>query len=159
MHTLRASTLIHAPIDRCFALSTHLTLVAQTLGMETASTGMVQLDDRVAWRGWKFGLPQRHLSHISAYQRPTYFQDTQQEGRFAFFQHDHWLRETEQGTLLEDEVRFSLPFGAPGRIIARLVLEPHIRRLVRERYALLKSVAESDAWRTYLPTDSRHLTL
>lgn len=154
MITLRDSTLIHAPIDRCFLLSTRLELVAITLKMKTPSTGFVQLDDRIQWRGWKFGLPQKHLTHISAYQRPTYFQDTQEAGRFAFFQHDHWLRETPDGTLLEDEVRFRLPFGPLGRIVAKLILEPHIRGLVRQRYALLKGIAESDQWKQYLPPET-----
>lgn len=150
MFLLRDQVLIHAPIERCFLLSTHLELVAQTLKMRTTSHGMVRLDDRVQWRGWKFGLPQKHLSHISAYTRPTYFQDTQEKGRFAHFQHDHWLWETKQGTMLEDEVRFQLSFGVAGKVIAKLILEPHIRRLVRHRFMLLKSVAESEEWRRYL---------
>lgn len=150
MFLLRDQILIHAPIERCFLLSTHLELVARTLKMRTTSNGMVMLNDRVQWKGWKFGLPQKHLSHISAYKRPTYFQDTQEKGRFAFFQHDHWLWETKQGTMLEDEVRFRLSFGIAGKLIAKMIVEPHIRRLVRERFMLLKSVAESEEWRSYI---------
>ena len=51
---------------------------------------------------------------------------------------------------LEDEVRFELPFGLPGRLVGRTVLVPHVRRLVRERFAMLKELAEGEAWRTYV---------
>ena len=79
------------------------------------------MGDRVTWRGWKFFLPQVHHTLITGYLYPTFFQDTQERGRFARFQHDHHLTETPSGTLLEDEVRFALPFGPLGRVVARLI--------------------------------------
>lgn len=52
---------------------------------------------------------------------------------------------------LDDEIRFSLPLGVFGWLAGRLILAPHIRRLMRRRFRLLKCVAESEAWREYLP--------
>ena len=41
-------------------------------------------------------------------------------------------------TVLEDVVRFALPFGPLGRIASKLLLAPHIRRLVHVRYGILR---------------------
>jgi ligand-binding SRPBCC domain-containing protein len=152
-HILRDSIHIAAPIDRCFLLSTHIDIVRQTLDLTPIAgrtTGHVVLGDRVTWRGWKFFLPQVHHTLITACNQPTFFQDTQEKGRFAHFQHDHHLTQTPQGTLLEDEVRFTLPFGPAGRLVAHLILIPHIRTLLRRRFTLLKSLAETEAWRQVL---------
>lgn len=154
MHTLRATTEIDAPIDRVFLLSTHIETVRQTLALTPVSgrtTGHVVAGDRVIWRGWKFGLPQAHHTLITAYTFPTFFQDTQERGRFAHFQHDHHFTPTPTGTRLHDEVRFALPFGPLGAIVARLILIPHIEGLLAKRFALLKHLAETEAWRAILP--------
>jgi ligand-binding SRPBCC domain-containing protein len=153
MPTLRATTLIAAPIDRIFLLSTHIDTVRQTLALtpvEGRTTGHVVLNDRVVWRGWKFFLPQVHHTLITGYTFPTFFQDTQEKGRFASFQHDHHFTETPTGTRLDDEVRFTLPFGFLGATVARLILIPHIEGLLSKRFALLKHLAETEAWRTIL---------
>jgi ligand-binding SRPBCC domain-containing protein len=72
-------------------------------------------------------------------------------GRFKRFQHDHFFTEIGGRTLLNDKVRFSLPFGWMTKPVARLVVMPHISRLLRQRLELLKRVAESEEWKEYLP--------
>jgi len=177
--TVQESVLIHAPIDRLFQLSTHLALVQQTLGMKPIDTGApsgitnghVVANSRVVWRGWKFGLPTQHHSLITAFILPhehvasvghpeitaeAFFQDTQERGRFAFFQHDHHFSEFtdrvsgELNTELRDEVHFTLPFGPPGQVAAILLLKPYIRRKCRKRFALLKELAEGEGWRQFV---------
>jgi len=175
MTTVRESTLIHAPIGRLFQLSTHLALVQETLGMKPIDTGVaygitsgnIVANSRVVWRGWKFGLPTQHHTLITGYEPPhptttanhtaeAFFQDTQERGRFAFFQHDHHFYESPNATTktpvteLSDEVRFTLPFGPLGALVARVILAPYIRTLCRQRFARLKSLAESEAWRPFV---------
>ena len=157
---IRDNTLIAAPIERCFLLSTSIDLVQRTLGMRPSATeskkfsGMIEAGDQLVWRGWKFGLPAMHETLITAYDRPRHFQDTMGRGRFARFQHDHWFRAGESATgevtVLEDQVRFALPLGWAGAIVGRWIMVPYIRRLVRQRFALLKQVAESEEWRQYV---------
>lgn len=152
-HVLHASTSIAAPIDRVFLLSTHIETVRATLGLRPVAgrtSGHVVLGDRVTWRGWKFLLPQVHHTLITGYRYPTFFQDTQERGRFAFFQHDHHFTESGGVTRLQDEVRFRLPFGALGRLVSRLILVPHIDGLLRNRFLLLKRLAETEEWRGIL---------
>ena len=138
MFLVRESVLIHAPIERVFHLSTRIELVRETLGMNLVggvTTGHIAAGSRVVWRGWKFGLPTEHHTLITAFIPPhehllrvdhhaitteAFFQDTQERGRFAFFQHDHHFYESNDPatgapiTELSEEVRFSLPFGVLG---------------------------------------------
>jgi ligand-binding SRPBCC domain-containing protein len=156
MFIVKDSIHINAPIERCFLLSTSIALVERTLRMQPVAgktVGLVVQDDRVIWRGWKFGLPQIHESLITRYERPVFFQDTMRRGRFKEFQHDHQFDDVDDHTLLTDKVRFSLPFGRLGKLVARRVLVPHISRLLQERMLLLKHVAESEEWRQYLAAE------
>lgn len=145
--------LVRAPMERCFALSTNIALVQKELGMRPVAgrtTGCVQGGDTVHWKGWQLGFSNFHVSLISAFDPPFFFQDRMLRGRFRSFEHDHRFREAEGGVLLEDELRFTMPLGWPGALVGKVVLVPHIRRLMRERFAMLKAIAESEAWRDYV---------
>jgi hypothetical protein len=154
MFQVKDSIQINAPADRCFLLSTSIPLVARTIGLqptEGRTTGLALMDDRILWRGWKFGLPALHETLITAYQRPTFFQDTMGSGRFRSFQHDHHFEPVAGRTLLHDEIRFTMLFGPLGRLVARAVVIPHIAGLLSSRLHLIKRLAEGEEWRQYLP--------
>jgi ligand-binding SRPBCC domain-containing protein len=163
---VRESITIKAPIGRCFALSTRVELVQRTLGMKLidsgvddgVASGFIQANSRVIWRGWKFGLPTSHHTLITAFEAPhpgpageivAMFEDSQERGRFASFRHEHFLREVNGFTELEDRVHFALPFGPLGWVVAKLVLEPHIRKLARQRFRMIKELAEGEGWREW----------
>lgn len=151
---VRYETLVRAPIERCFALSTHLAIVEITLAMRPVSgrlTGSVAGGDTVRWHGWKWGLPHVHESLIEAFEPPVFFRDRMIAGRFAAFEHDHQFKEQADGfVLLRDEVRFSMRWGAAGLMVGRGIVLPHVRKLMRERFALIRRLAESDEWRGYV---------
>jgi ligand-binding SRPBCC domain-containing protein len=153
MFTISDSIHINAPIERCFQLSTNIALTGRTLGMrpiEGKTDGMIAEGDSLIWAGWKFGFPQMHESLITGFERPVYFQDTMGRGRFSRFQYDHHLVEIDGHTLLNDKLRFSLPFGLPGRLVARYIVVPYLCRVLRRRMLLLKRLAETQEWRRYL---------
>lgn len=157
---------IHAPLERCFALSTRVELVQKTLGMRLAggvTEGHVAANSRVVWRGWKFGLPTQHHTLITAYEAPhttpdgmrlAMFEDSQERGRFARFWHRHHLRESGGVTELEDEIHFSLPFGVLGALVAELLLAPHVQKLAVQRFAMIKELAEGDGWRDWVSAET-----
>jgi ligand-binding SRPBCC domain-containing protein len=154
MFVIKDNIHINAPIERCFLLSTNIDLVARSIHMKAVgskTSGLVTAGDHVEWRGWKFGLPQRHESVITQYDVPTFFQDVMASGRFRSFRHDHEFTEMDGRTLLKDIVRFSLPFGPAGKLVGKYILIPHIRNLIHKRFALIKHIAESEEWRKYLP--------
>lgn len=151
---IRDETTACAPIERCFALSTHLAVVEMTLAMRPVSgrvEGAVAGGDTVLWRGWKWGLPHAHESLIEAFDPPRFFRDRMLSGRFAAFEHDHRFTVQEDGLVrLRDEVRFRMRWGGTGLMIGRTFVAPHIRKLLRERFALIKRLAEGEEWRHYV---------
>ncbi len=152
--TLIADMLIHAPIERCFALSCSIKLVHEELGMDAVegrTSGLVQPGDTIRWEGWQLGMRHFHVSYISGFKRPVFLQDTMVAGRFRSFQHDHSLRELAGGiTELHDELRFALPYGILGKLVARYIMVPHILRLMHDRFHRIRRITETDAWRRYL---------
>ncbi len=178
IETVHDTALVNAPLDRLWALSTRVELVRKTLGMNIVGgvrSGYVESGSRVIWKGWKFGLPTEHHTLITGYAAPqkveaaemqqlhaeapgqlvAWFQDSQEQGRFASFHHDHWLRQRtdavgEVCTVLEDEVHFALPFGPLGDLAARVVMVPYVQRLVKQRFASLKALAEGEGWKQWV---------
>lgn len=179
VEVVQDTVLINAPLERLWALSTRVELVRKTLGMNIAggvTSGHVRAGSRVIWKGWKFGLPTEHHTLITGYAAPqkamdgadtpdlraevpgqlaAWFQDSQEQGRFADFRHDHWLRQRtdatgQVSTVLEDEVHFSLPFGPLGDVVAHLVMLPYVQRLVKRRFASLKILAEGEGWKQWV---------
>jgi ligand-binding SRPBCC domain-containing protein len=152
--TLRDEVLVRAPMERVFLLSTSIAIVQEELRMKPVAgrtSGFVIGGDRVLWRGWKFGLPQFHQSLITAWDRNRFFQDTMIAGRFKTFQHDHAFEQVDLETVrLSDELRFSMPLGWAGALVGRLVLVPHIRKLMKRRFALIKQISETERWRRYI---------
>ena len=173
------TTTIRAPLERCFALSTRIELVQRTLGMRLVDSGVaggvtrghITANSRVVWRGWKFGLLTKHHTLITTFDPPheyrlpprtdtsdtpitfkaACFVDSQERGRFASFQHEHNFRQEDgKDTLLLDRVTFSLPFGPLGRLAAKFIVAPHIRKQARQRFAMIKQLAEGEGWREWL---------
>jgi ligand-binding SRPBCC domain-containing protein len=155
--TLRDEIVVHAPSERCFLLSTSVEIVERELGMHPVAgrtSGLVKEGDTVRWEGWQLGLPQFHESRIEEFRPPSFFRDRMIAGRFASFEHDHSFTDRGDGTvLLWDVLRFTMRWGWAGELIGRSMLVPHIRKLMRRRFALLKRIAESEEWRRYLPDD------
>lgn len=159
MTVLEETTLIHAPIERCFDLSRsidlHLRSTARTGEQAIAgvTSGLISLGEEVTWRARHFGVWQTITSRITAFDRPAHFQDRMVRGAFRFFEHDHYFTDRGDGTT---EMRDVLRFAAPPPILG-LIAEPFLRvylaKFLRERNQLLRQVAESDQGRACLPYD------
>lgn len=148
--------LIHAPIERCFALSTHVGIVERELRMhptEGRTAGLVTAGDTVRWEGIQFGFFNYHVSLIEpeTWNPPNFFQERMIASRFRSFEHDHSFIETANGTFLDDCIRFSMPFRRAGDLVGRAVVVPYILGIMRRRFNLLKRLAETEEWREYLP--------
>jgi ligand-binding SRPBCC domain-containing protein len=148
---------IEATIERCFDLSrsveAHLHSTAQSgervVGGVTA--GLLSLGDEVTWEARHLGIRQRLTSRITQFDRPHHFRDSMVRGAFARFDHDHFFEATATGTLARDVFDFAAPLGALGWAAERLFLTGYMRRFLEERNHDLKRLAESDAWRAFLP--------
>ena len=156
MTRLTETTLIHAPLARVFDLarSIEVHLLGNVHSGEQAiaeegsrTSGLMALGDRVTWRARHFGVRQRLTSQITRFDPPHAFQDTMLAGAFAFMQHDHFFLTLPGGaTRMRDDFRFAAPIPLLGPLAERLVLARYMRGLLRERNAIIKQVAESNAW-------------
>lgn len=114
--------------------------------------GLLALGDEVTWRARHFGVWQTLTSRITAYERPVHFRDSMVRGAFAQLDHDHTFTEDGQGgTLMIDTFEYSAPLRAIGKVVEAVVLTRYLRRFLEARNRELKAVAESDAWREFLP--------
>ena len=167
---IRESITVRAPLTRCFALSTRIELVQKTANLKLVggvTSGHIEANSRVVWRGWKFGLPIEHHTRITEFAAPrtghlgdpatefvgqqvAWFEDSQESGRFVTFRHEHLFRQQRDGVLLEDHIHFELPFGPFGRLATNLLLAPHLRSIARLRFAMIKDLAEGDGWRSWM---------
>jgi ABC-type anion transport system duplicated permease subunit len=66
-------------------------------------------------------------------------------------QHDHAFRTLPSGmTEMADVFRFAAPLPILGHLAEILVLRSYMRRLLRERIAVVKALAESGEWQRLL---------
>ena len=155
MQTIRMTTLIRAPVERCFQLSLSIELhIASTGGGERAiagvMSGLIRSGESVTWSGRHFGVRLRHRSVIDGWRPYGYFRDSMLEGMFASFAHEHHFAMMNDGTRMRDELHFAAPLGLLGRAVERTVLRGHLTRLLWRRNAMIRDVAESEEWRRYL---------
>ena len=164
MQTIRMTTLVRAPVERCFRLSLSVELHLASVGggervIDGVRTGLLHSGEMVTWSGRHFGLRLRHTSVIDGWRPYAYFRDSMVRGMFASFVHEHHFATMDDGTRIRDELRFTAPLGALGRMVERAALRGHLVRMLRRRNAFLRRVAESDEWRRYLdgqPALERH---
>ena len=70
-----------------------------------------------------FRVPLRWQARIARWQPPTGFVDEQLHGPYRVWEHTHRFREEEETTVIEDVVRYRLPFGEVFHPLVRLQLE------------------------------------
>ena len=162
MPTIRLTTHIAAPVERCFDLARSIDLHAQSLtrsgerAIGGVTAGLIGPGESVTWQAMHFGVRQRLTSRITAYDRPRHFRDSMVRGAFRRFDHDHHFEPDGHGqTVLRDVFDFEAPLGPLGRLAEATFLTRYMRRRLAERNAVLKQVAESEAWGAFLDVGTR----
>ncbi len=160
MPILELTTIIRAPLERCFDLARsidlHTSSTAHTGERAVAgiTSGLIGTGEEVTWRAKHFGIWQQLTSRISAFERPCYFQDSMVRGAFQHICHDHYFEQQSDQTYMQDIFDYAAPFGIIGRIVEELILTKYLRRLLETRNAFIKQIAESEEWRRYLPPEN-----
>ncbi len=167
MIRLEETTIIEAPIERCFDLSrsVEVHLLAnvhcgeQALAVRGVTSGLVGPSEEVTWRAKHFGIWQNLTSKITAMESPCYFQVTMIRGIFRFMQADHLFQSLESGgTEMKDVFSIAAPLPLLGPLAESIFLRRYMLALLRERNAVIKRVAESSEWKQYLPGTSQSRT-
>ena len=153
---IEIETHIAAPIERVFDLSRsvdlHVASTAQTREVAIAgvTSGLMAMGDQVTWQATHFAVRQRLTSQITAFSRPHHFRDAMVDGAFRRFDHDQYFESSDTGTCMRDVFDYASPLGVLGQLADALFLRRYVCRLLLKRNALVKSVAESDAWMSFL---------
>ncbi len=91
------------------------------------------------------GLPMRWTTCISEYEPPHRFVDVQLKGPYSFWHHTHTFEADGDDTIIRDEVRYLLPFGPVGRVVAKLMVRRQLDTIFTYRKAYLEAITD---WNT-----------
>lgn len=153
MPAINITTIIKAPVERCFNLSRSIDLHIESTKHtgETAiagvTTGLISLHESVTWRSKHFGIWQTLTSGITEFDYPNLFVDEMVQGAFKSFRHEHHFIVQGNDTLMKDIFIFESPFGFAGRLANQLFLTEYMKRLLEKRNAVIKESAEGNNWK------------
>jgi ligand-binding SRPBCC domain-containing protein len=140
---------IHATAGAVFELELDMDVHAASLAVSretaTTSTGRrgVRLGDEVTFRARHFGILWSLTSRVTAHEPPRRFVDEQVHGPFRALVHEHVFEDLGGGwTRMIDRMTITAPFGPLGTLVTRVVLSPYLRRLLEQRAAHIKQLAE-----------------
>lgn len=110
----------------------------------TTSTGgrRLRFGEEVTFEARHVGVRWRMTSRVTAFERPHRFVDEQVRGPFALLHHEHRFDPLPGGrTRMRDRMTVGLGWGPAGHLVARVVVAPYLRRLLRRRAEHVRRVA------------------
>lgn len=87
-----------------------------------------------------FGIKTTWVTEITHIREKEYFVDEQRIGPYKFWHHQHLLIEKEGGTMMQDIVSYSPPFGILGSIINKLVISKKLTQIFNYRRRALDKI-------------------
>jgi len=94
---------------------------------------LVELGSRVVLHGRRWGIPQRMVSVITAFEPPLTFTDSQVEGPFRKWDHTHRFEAVAGGTRVSDHIEYEPPGGLLGLVVTAARIESDLRRVFEYR--------------------------
>lgn len=149
MTKIQITTSINASIETVFNLSRnidiHLLSTHQTneKAIEGRTSGLIELNETVTWRGKHFGFYLKHKSIIPEMDFPVYFVDEMLEGSFKSFRHEHSFRFENGLTVMTDAILYETPFGFFGKFFDALLLEKYMTSFIKKRNQIIRELAEN----------------
>jgi ligand-binding SRPBCC domain-containing protein len=150
MTDVEVVTLIRAAPATVFDLEldadVHAASLAATGETARTSTGRpaLGLGDEVTFTARHFGVTWRLVGRVTEYDRPRRFVDEQVRGPFRRMRHEHLFEPAAAGTTrMTDRITFTAPLGPLGAVVGHAVLGPYLRRLLAQRAAYVRRLAES----------------
>ena len=148
MTTINLITKINAPKQIVFDLArnidVHQNSASKTNEKAIAGTtsGLINLNETVTWRGKHFGIYLKHTSKITAMDFHDYFADEMIKGKFKSFKHEHSFIEKNGKTVMIDNLMYETPFGIFGKLFDKLILKKYMTNFLLQRNSILKMLSE-----------------
>lgn len=149
MTTIRLITKINAPIQTVFDLARNIDIHQQSTAQSNEkaiagrTSGLIELGEKVTFRGKHFGFYLKHQSKITEMETPNYFVDEMAKGHFKFFRHEHTFVTQNGHTVMIDFLQYKAPFGIFGKLFNNLLLKKHLTDFLLKRNEILKNLAEN----------------
>jgi NADH dehydrogenase len=151
LHRLSATQVVPRPIDEVFAFFADPSNLARLTPPDMRFEFLT--DDRRMRDGLVLdyrlrpllGVPVRWRTLIDAFDPPHSFHDVQARGPYRAWRHTHTFEAVDGGTLVGDQVEYSLPLGPLGEIANRLVVRSQLAEIFRFRARAVESIFEPAA--------------
>ncbi|HEU5054378.1 MAG TPA: SRPBCC family protein [Hanamia sp.] len=85
-------------------------------------------------------IPLSWQTEISKVEKPYLFVDKQLKGPYKTWEHTHRFIEKEKGTLMQDSVKYSLPFGMIGKLTHSIMVREKIENIFAYRRQILNQL-------------------
>lgn len=158
MPTIHLTTFIAAPVERVFDLSRNISLhkIAMQKTGEVAiagiTSGLINLDDTVTWKA-KHLLKTRFFTLRITEMKPfEKFTGKMIRGDFVSFQHEHFFKPADNGTIIIDIIHYETPYGLSGKLVNQFYLNTYLETLVKNRNEVVRQYAETEKWKAVLHT-------
>lgn len=152
MITLRLTTWVNAPVERCFLLATSRgfsPVVKNGVAVPDTTKGTLQCGDEL---GWKMSGTD-HISRVDMMRPYCHFREVMTAGIFRHYEHDHHFAPMDDGTRVRDEIRFSLRMGPLGKMYGAMVVRSLLMRMLVDKNIELKRLAESAEWQRFVSVE------
>ena len=148
MTIIELTTIIDAPIQKCFDLARSIDLHMRSTGktreraIAGRTSGLIEKGETVTWEAVHFGVKQQLTTHIPEMKPPHYFSDEMTKGAFKSLYHQHYFESNDGTTIMTDVFKYETPAGIFGKLFDILVLKNYMTHFIKQRNAVIKSEAE-----------------
>lgn len=156
MPKIHLTIFVAAPIERVFNLSRSINLhKISTAGTREdaiagVTTGLISLNETVTWKARHLFKTRLFTSKITAMESPVHFTDEMVSGDFKNFNHEHYFKPVDNGTIMIDILNFESPYGIIGRWANAIFLKKYLEKFLLQRNNVIKDYAETEKWRVIL---------
>jgi len=156
MPTIHLTSFVSAPQDIVFDL--HRNIGLHKVSMEHFKeevvggirSGLINKDETVTWKGKHLFKTRFFTSKITEMKPFETFTDKMIKGDFKFFEHQHFFKPVDNGTIVIDIINYETPYGWIGQLVNKFYLNSYLEKLIDNRNRVIKQYAETDKWRALL---------
>ncbi|HVF96208.1 MAG TPA: SRPBCC family protein [Flavisolibacter sp.] len=156
MPVIKLETYIKAPLQVVFDLSRSVDVHQTSMKhhnekvIDGVKTGLMSKGDTVTWQASHLFQNRKLKVKITEMEAPVFFADEMLEGDFKKMRHEHYFKATGEQLLMTDKFYFETPFGFIGKLADTLFLKNYMTRLLLQRNAEIKRLAEASFYNEIL---------